>query len=425
MVGNRVLSRPPLHRGGEVCYFASRSHFILDFKVNTVVSVFGIEPARIGGAEAYARELSAQLGERGWQSVLCFLKEPPDAVRSYLSLPNVRIEVIENSWQTKWRAAARMKQILRRYRPDILHLHFTGFIGPYPWLAKLCGVRQVFFTDHSSQPEGYVARRAPFWKRRVARLVNWPITRVITVSEYGYRCAAGRDLIPLERLEMVYNSAELSRASNAPERAVEFRRKHRIPEDRALIAQVSWMIPEKGIGDLLKAAKLAVSQNPKVHFAFVGEGAYRERYTREAAEMGLAGHVTFTGQVDDPFGEGVYAAADVVCQVSRWEEVFGYVIAEAMSCGKPMVATRVGGIPELVEDGKTGFVVDRGDAPAIADRILRLVADPEMRRSFGSNGREVANSKFDLNRNVEKVVRSYGLKAADTARAVRRFAAAS
>ena len=141
--------------------------------------------------------------------------------------------------------------------------------------------------------------------------------------------------------------------------------------------------PER-IADLLNAARLVIAQNPKVHFAFVGDGAYREQYQLQAKELGISEHVTFTGQVEDPLGDGVYAAADIVCQVSRWEEVFGYVIAEAMSCAKPMVATRVGGIPELVEDGKTGFVVERGEVATIADRILRLVADPELREQDGS-----------------------------------------
>ena len=387
-------------------------------QVKTLVSVFGIEPARIGGAEAYARELSVQLGERGWQSVLCFLKEPPEAVRSYLQLPNVRIEVIEDSWQTRWRAIIGVWRILRRYQPEILHLHFTGFIGPYPWLAKLCSVKQVVFTDHSSQPEGHVIQRAPFWKRSLARLVNRPMTRVITVSEYGYRCVAGRDLFPAERLQMVYNSADLSRASDRDERAVEFRRKHSIPQDRTLIAQVSWIIPEKGIGDLLAAARLVVSKNPNVHFVVVGEGAHRERYTRQTVEMGLEDHVTWTGQVEDPTGEGVFIAADVVCQVSRWEEVFGYVIAEAMSFGKPMVATRVGGIPELVEDGKTGFVVERGDAGAIAESILTLAADRQLRERMGDAGLAVASARFDLKRNVARVVRSYGIAVHDRSVAV-------
>lgn len=392
--------------------------------MKTIVSVFGIEPSRIGGAEAYARELSLQLDRRGWQSVLCFLKEPPKQVRDYLQLPNVRIEVIEDSWRGKWRAVASLRRILRHYRPEVLHLHFTGFIGPYPWLAKLCSVKQVFFTDHSSQPEGHVIHRAPFWKRLVARLINLPITRVITVSEYGYRSVAGRDLVSAERIQTIYNSADLSRATDVGDRASQFRRKHSIPEGRALVAQVSWLIPEKGVADLLAAARLVISRNPKVHFAFVGDGAYREQYERQAQEMGIGGHVTFTGQVEDPMRDGVYAAADVVCQVSRWEEVFGYVIAEAMSSAKPIVATRVGGIPELVEDGKTGFVVERGDVQAMADRILELVAKPELRDEMGRAGRDVARERFDLESNVEKVVGLYGLKAPQLAPRVReKFAA--
>jgi glycosyltransferase involved in cell wall biosynthesis len=389
------------------------------YRVNTVVSVFGIEPARIGGAEAYARELSIQLGNHGWNSVLCFLKEPPEAVRSYLQLPNVRIEVIEDSWRAKFRAVLTLRQILRRYRPQILHLHFTGFIGPYPWLARLCGVRQVFFTDHSSHPEGYVVSRAPFWKRLLARVINRPMTGVITVSDYGYQCVAGRDLVPCARLKMIYNSADLSRVSNACARAAEFRHKHSIPEDRTLVVQVSWIIPEKGIGDLLAAARLVISRNPDVHFAFVGEGAYRERYMGQTTEMGIEDHVTWTGQIEDPMSEGVYAAAGVVCQVSRWEEVFGYVIAEAMSSSKPLVATRVGGIPELVEDEKTGFVVDRGDSSAIAERILELVADREMRERMGRAGREAAAARFDLERNVELVVNLYGIEASESANSAR------
>ena len=378
--------------------------------MKTLLSIFGIEPARIGGAEAYARELSLQLGEQGWQSVLCFLKEPPEAVRAYLQLPNVRIEVIEDSWRTRRSAIIAVWRILRRYRPEILHLHFTGFIGPYPWLAKLGSVQQVFFTDHTSQPEGHITRRAPFWKRLLARVVNHPMTRVITVSEYGYRCVAGRDLFARDRLEMVYNSTDLERASNQPKRAG-FRQGHAIPDGRTLVAQVSWIIPEKGIGDLLAAARIVVSKNPNVHFAFVGEGAHRERYTRQAVEMGLEDHVTWTGQVEDPIGEGVFTASDIVCQVSRWEEVFGYVIAEAMSFGKPVVATRVGGIPELVKDGETGFVVERGDAKAIAESILTLAADRELRKQMGSAGLVVANARFDLKRNVGRVVRSYRIAA--------------
>jgi glycosyltransferase involved in cell wall biosynthesis len=113
--------------------------------------------------------------------------------------------------------------------------------------------------------------------------------------------------------------------------------------------------------------------------------------------------------VDDPFGEGVFHAADVVCQFSRWEEVFGWMIAEAMAHGKPVVATRVGGIPELITDGVTGYLVDRVDTPAMSDRILKLLEDPELRDRMGAMGRNSVACKFDLRKNVAQLIESYGI----------------
>jgi len=208
---------------------------------------------------------------------------------------------------------------------------------------------------------------------------------------------------------MIYNSADISRSSATGEQAESFRAKHSIPQDRVVVTQVSWIIPEKGIGDLLAAARLAVTKNPNIHFVFVGEGVHREDFIRQAADLGIQDHVTWTGQVDDPLTEGVYAAADIVCQVSRWEEVFGYVIAEAMACGKPLIGTNVGGIPELVRDGETGFVVRRGDTEAIATRILQLASDSQLRSQMGRAGRRSVERNFDLGQNVERVLQLYGL----------------
>lgn len=141
----------------------------------------------------------------------------------------------------------------------------------------------------------------------------------------------------------------------------------------------------------------------------VGEGAYRERYMREVVELGLGSNVTWTGLVEDPVAEGAYAAADVFCQVSRWEEAFGFAIAEGIASGRPILATSVGGIPKLVEDGKTGFLVERGDSEAMAERILQLLANPELRERMGRAGRQAAEAKFDHRQKVAEVVRLYGI----------------
>jgi glycosyltransferase involved in cell wall biosynthesis len=327
----------------------------------TVVSVFGVKPFRIGGTETFARELSLQLEQNGWQSVLCFLSEPTDEVRRFLSAPNVSFEVLQDSTDLSWRATKSLSEIIRRHKTELLHLHFTGFLGLYPWVARLQSVKRIFFTDHSSRPEGYVPRRAPFWKRVIARSLNNPITKVIAVSRYGENCLATLDLVPRHRQELVYNAVDLSRVRRSSQRGAEFRKRYGIADGRIVIVQVSWMIPEKGIPDLLDVAAELVRHDSNVHFVLVGEGEYRQRFMQHAEELGLRDNITWTGLVEDPFGEGVYDAADVVCQLSAWEELFGWMIAEAMAFGKPIVATRVGGIPELVNDGVSGFLVNRGD----------------------------------------------------------------
>lgn len=375
----------------------------------TVMSVFGVEPFRIGGTETFARELSSQLAERGWGSVLCFQSEPPEEVRRFLTSENVKIEVLADSTDASLKASCDFLRLVSRYRPKIVHLHFTGFLGLYPWLAKLSSVRKVFFTDHSSRPAGYVANQAPLWKRFLARVINLPLTKVICVSRYGYSCLTKLNLLPTKRHELIYNGVDLARVQPDVDRAIGFRRRYGIPDDRIVVLQVSWIIPEKGIPDLLKVASLVIRHNQKVQFVLVGEGSYREQYMEDAVIMGIGKHVTWTGLVQDPFGEGVYDAADIVCQVSNWEEVFGWMIAEGMAYGKPIIATRVGGIPELIAHEESGFLAERGDVETIAEQVLKLADSSELRQQMGQVGRAAVTERFNLKSNVAKLIESYGL----------------
>jgi len=375
----------------------------------TVLSVFDIEPFRIGGVEMFARELSCQLAERGWKSVLCFASPPTEPVRRYLELPNVAVEVLPNPSRLGWQPVRNLGRILSRYRPEVVHLQFTPFLSPYPWLARLHSVRRVYFTDHWSRRVPYVARRVGFWKRVVSNSVNLPMTAVIAVSDYNRRCLTGTGLMASGRVRTIYDAVDLSHANTNGQAGANFRRKHSLPLESPLVVQVSWIRPEKGFPDLLEAARLVLAREPSVRFAFVGEGAYRNQYVQKTHEMGLQDRVTWTGLVVDPLAEGVYAAADVVCQVSRWQEAFGWTIAEAMSCRKPLVASRVGGIPELVKDGETGFLVAPGDVGGTATRILQLLADRDLRERMGAAGRNAVEANFNLKTNVGALLQFYGI----------------
>ena len=365
---------------------------------------------RIGGTETFARELSLQLGQHGWKSVLCFESKPSEEVAKFLNLPNVSLEVLEDPAGFNWTATKHLAALLRRYKPEILHLHFIGFVGVFPWVASLLSVKKIFFTDHSSRPANYTPQRAPFWKRALVRFINYPITKVICVSKYGCHCIKTLDLLPSNRYELVYNAVDLTRVKSDPARAVEFRRRFGVPDNKKVVVQISWIIPEKGILDLLDIAKLVLDQTREVHFVIVGDGPYRAEYASKAESMGFGDSVTWTGLIADPFEEGVYDAADVVLQVSRWNELFGWMIAEAMAFEKPIVATRVGGIPELVIDGETGYLIERGDIAAASNKLLSLLQDPDLRKSMGHKGHLAVNTYFNLRQNVAQLIESYGIK---------------
>jgi glycosyltransferase involved in cell wall biosynthesis len=232
------------------------------------------------------------------------------------------------------------------------------------------------------------------------------------VSDFNRQSLAATGLMPAGHLRRIYDAVDVSRAGVNGFGRLAFRRKYSIPPDCPLVVQVSWIRPEKGLPELLEAARLVLAQNPDVHFAFVGEGTWREEYTRRTIEMGLGHRIIWTGLVADPLAEGVYAAADVVCQVSRWQEAFGWTIAEAMACRKPLVATRVGGIPELVKDDESGYLVPNRNPGAIAQSILRLLSDPELRERMGAAGRKAVEGNFNLGTNVAKLLDFYGVDSA-------------
>ena len=372
----------------------------------TVVSVFAVNPQRIGGVEMFARELSRQLKACGWKSVLCFLDTPPENVSRFLADSGATVERAPGIGRVGWRALREMSALLRKHRPDIAHMHFTAPIGPFVWLERLHGVRRNYFSDHISREGGYTARRAAWWKRAVARALNLPLTALIAVSDYNALCDSRYGLAAKGRVTRIYNGVDLGRISRDGSR---FRAQYAIPEGRAMVLQVCWMIPEKGVEDVIEAAALVLRRNANVQFVLAGEGASRREYMARAEAAGVAERFTWTGLVDDPLASGIYAAADVVCQLSRWEEAFGWMIAEAMASGKPVVATRAGGIPEIIEDGVSGYLVRRRQPAEAADRIVRLLEDRELRDRMGACGRRTVEDRFSLERNVAELLKLYGV----------------
>jgi glycosyltransferase involved in cell wall biosynthesis len=363
-------------------------------------------PQRIGGLEMFARELSCQLGDAGWRVVFCFFGEPTDTVRRFLDMPNMTIEAMPDSNRRNRSVIRNTARLLRRYRPDILHLYFVDSVSLCPWLARSHSVHRIFLTDQNSRPEDHDLAPSAWWRRTARQALNWPMSGVIAASDYIARSCNACGLVRDGFVTRIYNGVDLTRQMGDGRR---FRAKYCIPENRRIVLQVSWMIPEKGIPDLLDAAKLVLGADTEAHFVIAGDGPCRQPYMEYAAKAGIADRVTWTGLLEDPLSDGVYGAADVVCQLSRWQEAFCWTIAEAMACRKPVVATGVGAIPEVVRDGVSGFLVPSRQPVRAAQRILQLLGDAPLRQQMGDAGRARVEELFDLRRNVAELIALYGI----------------
>ena len=365
--------------------------------------VVGISPARIGGIEILLKEICRQLGERAWAAVLALEGEPAPAVSEYFrDLPGVRFVVAPGQGGLAPRHIPMFWRVLRETRPQMVIYAYNGILRLLPWLAFLRRARRIIYWEHSSKPIGYVPRAFPPWKRLAARLLTWPLDRVTTVSEYTAKCLAVQGLCPAGRITAVHSGVPFD-YEESPDTS-EFRRRFGIPLEGCLLLQVSWLIPEKGIDVLLRVFRRVLDACPRTLLAIVGEGPQRAEYEELARQIGVAEAVHFTGSVTTMKMNGVFAAADVYCQMSQWEEALGLVVVEAQAAGRPVVATRVGGIPEMVLEGETGHLVGRQDEAGAAARLIELLDDPARRKRMGDAARKHARSNFDLGRNVVRLL---------------------
>ena len=173
---------------------------------------------------------------------------------------------------------------------------------------------------------------------------------------------------------------------------------------RKLIGFVGRLVPGKGGEVLLAAAQKVVAAHPDASFVFVGEGPLRSDWEAMARHFGIADNVIFTGARNDM--PGVYASFDMLVLPS-FEEAMPMCVIEGMAAGKPVIATPVGAIPELVLPGTTGELVGPGDADGLAAAILHLLANPEKARQLGENAALHVQRHFSADAMAQKYVELY------------------
>lgn len=288
-------------------------------------------------------------------------------------------------------AVIELHRLIRRHRYTIVHTHNSkaGFIGRLA--ARLAGAPVIVHTVHGfafHRYERWWRRRLFLWLERLA--ARW-CDHLVMISEPLIDWALRERIAPRAKMTKIYSGIDLD-LFRRPVDTAAVRNRLGLTADDLVIGQVAKLWHGKGHEVLFRAAARLKDRLPQLRLLVIGEGELGPRLQRLAQELGLGERVVFTGfRTDIP---ALTQAMDVAVLPSLFEGM-GRAILEAQAAGKPVVASRVGGIPDLIIDGQTGLLVEPGDAEQLSEALWRLSSQPELRRRLKEAALHSLDGRFD------------------------------
>lgn len=343
-----------------------------------------ISGTAVNGAAANCRDISRELHRRGHEIVL--VCRPNSWIADQLAHDG--IEIIESElyrWPTD--QLRRIAQVIRERDIEVVHTHMSraNFFGIL--LRRLFGIRACVATAHNR----YVQ-------------LHWMFNdRVIAVSEATRAFHRRYNLVRDRRIDVVPNAIDDERFHHVPrEEGLAVREELGIPMDAKLIGVLGDVIPRKGLIHLVRAMPSILAQHPDAHLLCAGHAQrdYATQVRDEVKQLGIHRKITWAGPRSDV--DRIFAALDVYALPSL-EENMPLAILEAMASGLPVVSSAVGGIPECVLDGQTGFLVPPAQVTQLANALNRLLTSADLRRDFGRAGRELVRERFSIRTQIQRI----------------------
>ncbi len=295
-------------------------------------------------------------------------------------------------------------RLFRREQFTIVHTHSSkaGVLGRVA--ATYAGVPIIIHSVHGFSFHDLTHAISNWLWVWIERVCGRLCRKMLFVSRLLAEDAVARGICRLEDTEVIYSAVDLDAIAEAGSSAAEVRARFGIPADDSVVASVGRLDKKKNIEDLLVAAEAVLRERPRTTFLIVGEGPEYDALAGRAQALGISEKVVFSGQQTDlPV---ILAGIDVYAVPSLYEGM-GRAMTEAMASGKSVVANAVGGIPELVIDGVTGYLVPAGRPEFMAEKITYLLSHPDEARVMGENARKAVGREFHPDTMVRMVAECY------------------
>ena len=347
-----------------------------------------------GGAETYALTIASGLDSARYRSVMCGVDQG-GALEGEITRRGIPWTVMNRRPGIDWPLMWRMFKLFRREKVDVIHTHHFNqlFYSLIP--ARLQGIR-IIHTEHSVE----VYKRPHL--RLALKMMSLLCYRVTAIGSDGQQVLSKRVGISHRRLRVIRAAVDLSRFQI---NAAVARQQLGLRPEHQVVTIVARLYPEKNHQLLLAAFQQVAAKLPDARLLIVGDGIEQQSITSRIAALGLQQQVQMLGvRSDVPL---ILAASDLSVLCSN-REGLPIAVLEAMAASRPVVATRVGDLPLVVNDGETGLLVDAGDVKALADAIMSLLCDRTRARQLGQQGRQLVESQYSLSGMLRGHAELYG-----------------
>lgn len=351
-----------------------------------------ITELNVGGAEKSLSRLLACLDRDRFDVTVACLYGGDGPVASEIRVLNIPVVDLGMTAKWRWDALWRLYGLLRRERPTILHAWMFHANIPARIVGRLAGIPIVISGERTMGMED----RWRYWLTWFTALLT---DRVVCVSQQVADFIVQQAGIPRYKTVVIPNGIELQNFECLPDK-LQARSELKLPRDRLVVGTVARLDRAKRLDVLLQA----LVSLPDVYAVIVGDGLERAQLVTLSEQMDLESRVHFAGQQENVLP---WLAALDVFVLSSDREGMSNALLEAMAARLPVVATAVGGTPDVVVDGATGLLVPPQDPIALAGAITRLLRDAGLRRQMGQAGWERVTQYFSLERMVEQTQSLY------------------
>lgn len=348
-----------------------------------------------GGVDRYLRMLLKYMDKERFDNILVcsqyYNKKDYEGLASEFEQILMTREIGINDLKT----IKEVHHLIKKYQPDIVYAH-SSKAGAIARIANIGFHNHCIYNPHGWAFNMRCSRKKQklyIWIERMA--ANF-CEKIICISEAEKQSALDNKICKEGKLQVIFNGVDIEAYEKGPHHEIT-RRDLGIPEDAFVVGMVGRISEQKAPDIFIRAAKLIKEEIQQAHFIIVGSGEMEKEIREYARINGIEESLLITGWVDNPMA--YIELFDVACLLSRWEG-FGLVLPEYMMAGKPIVATNVDAIPNIIENGKNGILVAVDDEKAVVRSIMKLYLNSDEKSEIVTNGRYILKCKFDIKRVV-------------------------